>query len=271
MRGLGDNLYQRAFVQNVGPCWIDTPWPELYADLPNVQVGFTGTTLRTQAKNAARQPHGWTKPIPAGARIINSWYGTEGALTALRRIFRVEPTWNLPALPAPLPDERIAVVRPVTVRAEWRNEARNPQPEYVAQAAEELRRRGYTVVSVADLEDGAEWALDPLPRADHTFHHGELHVRELLGLVAQAVVCVGPIGWLLPAAISAGVPYFGICGGHGAHNAPEKLTDTSMDLTKIGWAIPENFCRCAEMGHACDKRIGRFADKFSAWLEGLRL
>ena len=38
MKGLGDNIYQRAFVKRLpGPVYLETPWPELYEDLPGVK------------------------------------------------------------------------------------------------------------------------------------------------------------------------------------------------------------------------------------------
>ena len=51
MHGMGDNLYQRAVIRQVGPVFLHTPWPQLYADIPNVTCLKTGTRLRTQAKN----------------------------------------------------------------------------------------------------------------------------------------------------------------------------------------------------------------------------
>lgn len=33
MHGLGDGIYQRAFLRNLPGAYVETPWPELYADL----------------------------------------------------------------------------------------------------------------------------------------------------------------------------------------------------------------------------------------------
>lgn len=52
-------------------------------------------------------------------------------------------------------DKPVAVIRPATVRKEWANPARNPDPKYLADAARELRKHFY-VVSLADLEEGEE-------------------------------------------------------------------------------------------------------------------
>ena len=54
MLGLGDNIYQRAFVKQLpAGTYIRTAWPELYEDLPVLPVR-SFTTLRTQRKNEYR-------------------------------------------------------------------------------------------------------------------------------------------------------------------------------------------------------------------------
>ena len=176
-----------------------------------------------------------------------------------------------PLPPSPV-SGKYAVVRPVTVRAEWAAESRNPRPEYVLEASRALREAGYTVVSVADLEDGKEWAVDPLPEADITMHKGELAVMHLLALVKNAAVVVGGIGWIVPAAIATGTPAWFICGGQGGFNSPELITDRNhMDLTKIGFAVPDKFCRCKQSRHQCDKRISGHREKFAEWMNGIHI
>jgi hypothetical protein len=161
------------------------------------------------------------------------------------------------------------VVRPVTVRAEWRADTRNPLPDYIAKAAAELQRRGYQVISVADLEEGAEWALDPLPPADVQYHRGELPVEQLLALVQGAAAVIGGIGWLLPAAIAAKVPAWIVCGGQGGYNAPELITSPGMDLSRIEFVVPDRFCRCIQKQHSCDKRISNYDQRLAAWADRL--
>lgn len=269
MRGLGDNIYQRAFVKALpGPVWVDTPWPELYSDLPNVHCVQPQTTLRTQAKNIRRH-HDWQQ-APAGLRSVKVAYGKEGIIPGMARCFGVAPAgFDLPDFGASPVPGRYVVVRPVTVRAEWRADARNPLPEYVAQAAAEMRRRGYTVVSVADLQPGQEWALDPLPDADIRYHAGELPVEQLLALIQGAAAVIGGIGWILPACIAARVPAWIVCGGQGGYNAPELITSPSMDMSRITFAVPDNFCRCIQKQHNCDKRISDYDARLAAWADRL--
>jgi hypothetical protein len=57
MLGMGDNIYQRAFVKQLpAGTYIRTAWPELYEDLPVLPVR-SFTTLRTQRKTSTgRRP-----------------------------------------------------------------------------------------------------------------------------------------------------------------------------------------------------------------------
>lgn len=181
MKGLGDNIYQRAFVKRLqGPVYLETPWPELYEDLPGVKFVKAETPLRTQAKNMALQQDArWENP-PRGS-VVTVQYGTAGIVTGMRRCFGVAPgSFDLPDFgPSPV-SGRYIVVRPATVRAEWIAEARNPLTMYIAEAAEAARAAGYRVISVADLEAGKEWAVGKLPPADEIYHAGEFNVRQLM-------------------------------------------------------------------------------------------
>ena len=268
MLGLGDNIYQRAFIKGLRDVvYLQTPWPELYRDLPHVRPVRPDTRLRTQAKNLRRHG-GWTT-MPRGHQV-RIGYGREGIFPGMAKCIRTTPAeMDLPDFgPAPV-DGPYVVVRPVTVRAEWRADTRNPLPEYIAQAAAAMRMRGFKVVSVADLADGAEWALEPLPEADIQYHSGELPVEQLLALVQGAAAVVGGIGWLLPAAIAARVPAWIVCGGQGGYNAPELITAPTMDLARIAFAVPDNFCRCTQREHSCDKRISDYDQRFAEWADRL--
>lgn len=269
MRGLGDCLFQRAFLRSMpGPVYLETPWPELYSDMPHVLPVRPHTTLRTQLKNIARQTGYHAAPAYRQSKRIE--YRQDGIYNGMRKSFGVEPgVLDLPdfGFKMPFDGKPYAVVRPVTVRSEWRADTRNPLPEYVAECAAELQRRGVTVVSVADLQEGAEWAVGELPPADIRYHAGELNVTELLALIQGASVVVGGIGWIVPATIAAQVPAWVICGGQGGYNSPGKITDPSMNLERIRFAIPDNFCQCIHKEHGCDKRIADHGKQFAEWLD----
>ncbi|KAF0804925.1 hypothetical protein A6D6_02689 [Alcanivorax xiamenensis] len=265
MRGLGDNIYQRAFVKALpGQVYLDTPWPELYRDLPNVRFLKPETHLRTQSKNLVRHRH-WAR-APRAGRTINVRYGTQGILPGMRQCFGVRGSGlDLPDLgPSPVPGDYV-VVRPVTVRKEWAAESRNPRPEYVAEAAAELRQRGVTVVSVADLAPGQEWALEPLPEHDDAFHAGELPVEQLFALVQGARAVVGGVGWLVPAALAALKPAWIVLGGNGGYNAPELITPPGEH--SVTFAVPDRLCRCRHHKHRCNKTITGHLDRFRAWAD----
>jgi hypothetical protein len=264
MKGLGDNVYQRAFIKALPkPVYLDTPWPEIYAGIEGVHFIRPQTTLRTQAKNIARH-NSWTMP-PTRQPTRQIHYGTEGIIPGMTACFGVAPgAFDLPPLP-PSPEQgKYVVVRPATVRSEWRADTRNPDPEYIYRAAWEARLAGYRVISVADLQEGQEWLVGcaPFP-ADVEYHKGELPVEQLLSLVANAAAVIGGIGWLVPAAIAAKVPALIICGGQGGYNAPELITPKGQ--SNITFAVPDNFCRCRLKQHNCDKRISDYDSKLTDW------
>lgn len=265
MQGLGDNIYSRPFIKKLaakGEIYLRTPWPELYSDIGGIHYLRPDTELRTQKKNAARFS-GWA-PEPQGkARRIR--YGSEGIYLGLRHSFGFEaPGLDLPDFGRSPISGRYVVVRPATVRDEWRADSRNPKPEYLDIAARHCQALGYQVVSVADLCKAERLVGDP-PSADVCFHEGELPVEQLLALVQHASAVIGGIGWLVPATIAAKVPAWIVCGGQGGYNAPELITNDGMDLYKIEFAMPDKFCRCVERFHECNKEISDYESKLAAW------
>lgn len=279
MFGLGDNIMQRPFVRAVaeekGRLYLQTPWPELYADIPQVISCRSYTRLRTQQKNESRvKPRLWGRS-PTAALSHRIAYGHDDLLAgniyeAMERALGVslaQISLDLPPLPSHSIDtggKPLAVVRPVTARQEWLNTARNPLPEYVAYVANRLALSHYVVV-IADLQDGHEWLEGELPVADLVLVRGELTTMQALSLVASADVVVGGVGWILPAAIASQRPAFIILGGHGAHNRPEVITDPRLDLSRLGFAKPDNYCLCAEKQHNCEKVISDLPALFEAW------
>lgn len=264
MKGLGDNVYQRAFIKALPkPVYLDTPWPEIYSDMPGVHFIRPQTTLRTQAKNIARHAD-WIMP-PGRQPTRQIRYGAEGIIPGMIAAFGIMPgEFDLPPLPPSPADGKYVVVRPATVRSEWRADTRNPDPEYIITAAAEAKARGYRVISVADLADGVEWMVGDSPYADVRYHHGELPVEQLLALVKGAAAVIGGIGWIVPASLAAKVPAWIICGGQGGFNAPELICPAKSTIT---FAVPDNFCRCKLKQHNCDKRISNYDSKLADWAD----
>lgn len=278
MWGLGDCIYQRAFVKDLcaqgHEVYLETPWPEIYEDLP-VRFVRGERRLRMQMRNLRRQPNSrWHRP-PPGARLIRVSYGHAdlqrgSILDAMARLMQPARAlvFDLPEAASPCPVETsrpIALVRPVTVRREWRNEARNCLPEHVAEVADRLRDTHH-VVLVGSLHSGEEWQVGALPRADTTLLAGQLDTRQLLALARHADVITGPVGWIVPAAVALQRRAFFVLGGHGMHNAPAKILPPAyLDSPLLGWATPDNFCTCSGMMHQCDKKISSLHQQFDQW------
>lgn len=239
--------------------------------------------LRTQMRNLARaQDVQWHTP-PGNARIVPMGYGpieletcsvAEAMERKLPRARRAAPHWDLPDL-GPCPFDTggapLAIVRPVMRRIEWDNEARNPLPEYVCEIAGDLKRRGFATVVIADVKYGQEWIEGETPPHNVALTRGELSVRQLLASVRDAAVVVGPVGWIVPAAVALKTPAFVVLGGNGGMNAPEKIIDRRMDASRVGFATPERFCRCMDMRHHCDKRISDLGVQWQRWMRRVRL
>lgn len=264
MKGLGDNLFQRPFIKALPkPVYLDTPWPEIYAGIDGVHFIRPQTTLRTQAKNIARHAD-WVMP-PARQPTRQIRYGAEGIIPGMIASFGVMPgEFDLPPLPPSPVEGKYVVVRPATVRSEWRADTRNPDSSYIDIAAAEAKARGYKVISVADLVDNVEWIVGYEPYADVKYHKGELPVEQLLALVKGAAAVIGGIGWIVPACLAARVPAWIICGGQGGFNAPELICPKQSTIT---FAVPDNFCRCRLKAHNCDKRISDYDAKLAQWAD----
>jgi len=277
MNGLGDNIYQRGFIQSLvergHKVWLTTPWPEVYRGL---DVGFvkSDTKLRTQAKNQQRHPPNTWSKWPPDAEVTRVSYGSNlsraGILKLMEECFGVPPApMTLPAYESPIDGEYV-VVRPVTVRSEWANLARNPYPEYIEHASNELAKRGIKRIAVADLKPGKEWILGNPLIGDQYYYDGELNPEQLLGLIRGAKAVIGGVGWILPACLAYQVPLLCVLGGNGGHNHPSRITDSRLNLSRIRWVFPDNMCMCTSMSHNCDKTITNFDWSLSHFLTNLQ-
>lgn len=274
MYGLGDNIYQRAVVRALpGINYLRTPWPQLYADLPNIRCVRPATRLRTQAKNAARAWTWATPPASLAPRKADYVRHTGTMLEGLCAAYGVSlpaVTFDLPDMPPVMhPGRPYVVVRPATIRAEWRADARNPDPQALYAAALVARRAGYIVVSVADLQEGHEWLDGEPPPAQFVWHKGELSVEMLLGLVAGASAVIGGVGWMVPSAIAYKRPMLLLHGGWGAANGPHRIFDSRMDISRIHQVFPDNYCQCRDARHACDKHISNLDEILAKFFAGI--
>lgn len=276
MKGFGDNIYQRAFIKSFKEdVYIKTPWPELYQDLDNVKVVRSDTTLRTQALNEKRHSKEIWHNHPTNARRITVQYGTQdlkqgSIISGMQRCLGVAPSkFDLPDFgESQVKNEKpIAVIRPATVRSEWRADSRNPNPQYLELAAAILSERGYHVVSVAHLQDKQEWMVGKQPYADEVYHQGEFKPDELLALVSSAACVVGGVGWIVPACFASGTDLYCVLGGNGGNNSPKVITPKGKH--RIHYEYPDDYCMCQVPQHNCNKKITGFEDKFTAWINTL--
>lgn len=191
------------------------------------------TSLRTQAKNAARERDRYARiRKPPGAIEVKVWYTGDGvrrtgsilaAMMASANCDYATADFRLPVPPAwfaqldailPTPTKPIMVYRPLVERTEWPGCAgRNPDFGAYRTLFEAVRER-FFVVSVADLVPGKEWISGHPVRADVEFHAGELHFEALAALTKRAALMFCSPGFAPLLAQAVGTPAVCVFGGH---------------------------------------------------------
>lgn len=280
MHGIGDNINQRCFIKALAKkgheIWLKTPLPEIYAGISNLHFVHADSPLRTQRKSERLSTFRFV-PEPPGLHRRRIFYGngdlqSGGIFDAMEQQFGTAPAQM--DLPRYVPGDvrtpggkPIAVIRPTTERREWHNASRGPLNQYIDDVARRLAIRGFHVISVADLKEGEEWIPDGEPFAHQKFHHGELTIWQMLALVECAdIVLTGPCV-IMHAALAYQRPMICLAGGNGGNNHHLKVTDPRcMDLSRALFVYPENYCRCQEMIHDCDKTITGLPNKVEGFI-----
>lgn len=281
MSGLGDNLYQRAILRHFmwgERFYLMTPWPQIYSDMPHIlPVRREGIRLRTHSKNMNTAPGYVPMPEKYDRKSLHYPVNEKSILQCLAEHIGLPDigTFDMSGPPIdpsiPVPDRPYVLVRPATVRKEWRAGSRNPYPEYIAQAAQEAIDRGYYVVSVADLEKGDEWAVGDLPPAHVRYHKGQLGINALMAYMKHASAVIGGVGWIVPMAMAYRTPLFLIYGGWGFSNGPHRILDDRIDTSHITQVFPDTFCMCSDRSHDCNKTISNLPDKIDQFLNKLSI
>lgn len=300
MEGVGDCIYQRPFIkQLIGmghEVYIRVYLHDLYSDIVGLKFlkPKKDYTYRTQEKQRNQQskiqyavePKEFdeiVKPLYSGKDLVH-----DSIIYTMFHKFGIEPNnkleWTLPYFETHKNPEYqnikkiiydsgkpLAIMRPSTIRKEWEVYTRSPDPTYLFWVSHVLHEMGYFVISIADANGTDEWIEQPEPYADMKLHDGELGIYGTLDLMRGASVVVGGSGFIVPACVSLGVPLFVLFGGRGAYDSPYKIFHASMDLRKVGWALPRNFCRCTLNKHNCDKSIPDLDDKFMTFMRQLQL
>jgi hypothetical protein len=281
MHGIGDNITQRCFIKALvakgHEVWLKTPLPEIFADLPNVHFVRANSTLRTQ-KISEEKSHFIFEKEPPGVPRKRIFYGNGhlkngSVFSAMAEQFGVQPAQlDLPSyLPADLhtpAGKPVALIRPTTERSEWLNSSRGPLNQHIDDISRALALRGFHVISVASIQEGEEWIADGEPFAHRKLHHGELSIWEMLALVERAsIVVTGPCV-IMHAALAYQRPMICVAGGNGGNNHHTRVTDPRcMDLSRSLFIYPDNYCRCQEMTHDCDKYISNLKKKVSPFID----
>lgn len=275
MHGLGDNLHQRSVVRHMvmtREVWLETPWPCVYHDLVGERLKLTsrGSTLRTQAKNAAREAGKFERSrVPRGTQVLQVSYPPQmvrdhgsvlGAMSAQCGVpvgdFRlpVPQEWMDKAerlLHKWKPDRPLMIYRPLMDRSEWGGcKARNPDQKAYRELFESIRK-DFFVLSLADLVPGKEWLVEEPAKADVILHGGELDFETMAALTKEAGLVFSSPGFAVILAQSVGTPVTCVFGGYensssfvgGAAFAPYLGID------------PMSPCNCFSHKHACQKQI----------------
>ena len=269
MFGFGDSIYQRSFVRQIPTTvYISTPWPEIYADLPHVRCIPSGTNLRTQKKNERKVQYTYTAAPSCEKKITINYSGKNmftGMQDAWPQRFKLR-SLDLPNMGTPLMAGRYAIIRPCTVRKEWIAESRNPLPEYIEKAADELRNQGIYTICIADIDDENEWLIGNLPKCDRYYIRGELAMTQVMNLAQYATCIVSGVGFALPLAMAYKVPLLCILGGCLGYNGPEMTTHPEIDSSMVTFATPDKPCYCKVRDHKCSKEITGYEQQLTAWV-----
>lgn len=269
MHGLGDNLHQRGVLRQLpGDIWLETSWPAVYHDMPNVHCVAKGTSLRTQLKNAARQADRFEQ-APVTDAQMRIWYtphqvrSTGSVLAAMCSGAGVDHDLADFRLPVPqewvdqarefvgVPDKPILVYRPLVERTEWGGcVTRNPDHGAYARLLAGIRDR-FHVVSIADLEPGQEWMVGEPVEADQSFHAGELPFEAIAGLFSLASLVWTAPGFAVVLAQSIGTPVVCVFGGY---ESSRSFSSGARFSPYLG-IDPIRPCECWSHRHRCDKRI----------------
>lgn len=266
MQGLGDNLHQRAVIRQLAQSqevWLETPWPQVYHDLP-VRCVPRQTRLRTQQKNERRGGF-FSGRVPVGADRRRIWYTHDsirrhgGFLAAMCADAGVEKgDFSLP-IPQAWHDQADAWIkrwkpsrpmmlyRPLVERTEWNGcKARNPDATAYAALARSVRER-FFCVSIADLVPGIEWAVSDPIGADVECHRGQLTFEAMAALASRAGLVWASPGFALILAQAVRAPLVAVFGGH---EAPRFYDHGYGENLFIGRG-----CECFSKSHACEKTI----------------
>lgn len=264
--GLGDCLYTheiiRYYVSKNLEVLINTKYPELFSNISGV------SNLQSNIRNNGINLTSYKKGV------VN--YNIHSSLVSKSKVddkyvFKYDlPKYEV-KLPK-LPSSPICLIRPVTDCKIKHNKNRSTRQEYINHYISKFKALGYTTVLVADINDSEYYPQPPI-ETDFKFEKGELSPTQLIELVRRTDVCVGGVGWIVPACLFTNTPLLCVLGGQGGFNSPETLEPKGIN-SSITWAYPDNFCKCKNFykrrkhqGHKCDNTITNLDMYFEEFLK----
>lgn len=252
LSGIGDALWTRGVLRGTLDAgmrvWIDTPFEWCFWDFEG-QPGFQFWSREHPANYGLRTATYLGSDLSKGATVY-------GAMSQRCRTppgnFRlpIHADWSRAAdavLDQIKPQKPLMIYRPLLNNHGRRSvSSRNPDHQAYAQIFASIRDQ-FHVISVANSCGETIVHADP---ADTTFHHGQLPITTVIGLMSKALVYTNP-GMALVAAAAIGAPVIGVFGGYeDVHNYQDTVIYGRSLLLD-----PINPCRCMSDSHACDKRM----------------
>lgn len=269
MHGLGDNLHQRAIIRelyNRFNIYLETSWPQIYHDFPDLNLINKGTNLRTQLKNQKLHSDRFVNfnRFSRDMRYMVVSYSPVSIRklgSVLKAMLTSTNTSDLD-FSLPVPDEwfdkikkidtkgkPILIYRPLVERKEWSGcSNRNPDFNSYHELFEHIRDK-YFVISIADIEPNVEWITSRPIAADLEFHKGELFFEDLAALFKSASLVYCAPGFSAILAKSVGTPVITIFGGY------ENSSSFSVGNSPYLGIDTVQPCQCFSHTHPCVKKI----------------
>ena len=282
--GFGDNFYLRCLVRHLvkkyETVYIRTALPEAYWDIPNVKFVYNDRLdLRTQLNHCKKYHKDTWSKVPLGTkelqwsaclplyrqrsfqkhltedRSVTKFIQEENNIKDFDFSFPLKDEWIISAKKVieslDNKGKKICIIRPPTVRKEWPAISRNPKIEHIQLLIDKYKKE-YYFISIADIEQYEEWLDGDLDGIDKRFHHGEIPITTIFGLIKLTDMMITYPGFFTLIAIVLRSKCFCIFGGLQTH---DHLFNENMGLENFEYVIPEPFCNCFDMAHKCNKEI----------------
>lgn len=295
--GWGDTLYQRpiikALLKKHSSLVVETPIPQFFQDLP-VQFSRPNDNFHTQAllvKSLNRSSFPWVdQPQTLPIQLCHFQRDFEDGLTVFEALERsggvevedfdlrldLKDEWKIAAVDVQMKiNKPFVIIKPLTVRKEWLNPARNCENESIRSIIEVCKSNGIVTVGCGFHSD-SESLVDESLRFDIDYTDGQLDFFTWMALGNLALATVGGVGNLLPVGMVTSAKTFVISGGY---QDPLLLVDKrfgKISNTPIGFKFGPNIevvtpfepCNCFNHYHDCEKRIDqeRLRNRFRAFI-----